>query len=60
MLTLALFLSNQQQMLEDIRSGTELFERSEFSVSCEYQKHECADLKNYVSYIKGSFLFFKP
>ena len=31
---------------EDIRSETNLFERSELLVSCEYQKFECNDLTN--------------
>ena len=35
---------------------TELFERSEFSVSCEYKEFEYADLENYASY--SNCLFF--
>ena len=32
-----------------------MFERSEFSVSCEDKEFECPDLENYVSYITACF-----
>ena len=53
----ARFVLNQQRVLEDIRSETELSERSEFSVLCEYRKYECSDLTNRWCVVTA-YLFF--